>query len=100
VLQSLELRTRQAAGDDLSHGELLFRLLSDEAERRDSKRLDVRLRRVSFDVPRRSRTSTDLDRDHSEVHAGRSQEIDETTSEDLPRLLVDDKANTRGESAA
>lgn len=27
VLQSLELRTRQAADDDLSHGEFLFRLL-------------------------------------------------------------------------
>jgi len=33
VLQSLELRTRQAADDDLSHGEFLYRLLSDEAER-------------------------------------------------------------------
>lgn len=52
VLQSLELRTRQAADDDLSHGEFLFRLLSDEAERRDSKQLDVRLRRASFDGPR------------------------------------------------
>lgn len=52
VLQSLELRTRQAVDDDLSHGEFLFRLLSDEAERRDSKQLDVRLRRASFDGPR------------------------------------------------
>ena len=52
VLQSLELRTRQAADDDLSHGEFLFRLLSDEAERRDSKQLDVRLRRANFEGPR------------------------------------------------
>ena len=52
VLQSLELRTRQAADDDLSHGEFLFRLLSDETERRDSKQLDVRLRRASFEGPR------------------------------------------------
>ena len=52
VLQLLELRTRQAADDDLSHGESLFRLLSDEAERRDSKQLDMRLRRASFDGPR------------------------------------------------
>lgn len=49
VLQSLELRTRQAADDDLSHGEFLYRLLSDEAERRDAKQLDVRLRRASFE---------------------------------------------------
>lgn len=52
VLQSLELRTRQAVDDDLPHGEFLFRLLSDEVERRDSKQLDVRLRRASFDGPR------------------------------------------------
>jgi DNA replication protein DnaC len=52
VLQSLELRTRQAADDDLSHGEFLYRLLSDEAERRDAKQLDMRLRRASFDGAR------------------------------------------------
>jgi DNA replication protein DnaC len=52
VLQSLELRTRQAADDDLSNGEFLYRLLSDEAERRDAKQLDMRLRRASFDGAR------------------------------------------------
>lgn len=52
VLQSLELRTRQAADDDLSHGEFLYRLLSDEVERRDSKQLDARMRRASFEGPR------------------------------------------------
>ena len=52
VLQSLELRTRQAVDDDLSHGEFLLRLLSDEVERRDSKQLDMRLRRAAFDSPR------------------------------------------------
>jgi DNA replication protein DnaC len=52
VLQSLALRTRQATDDDLSHAEFLFRLLSDEVERRDSKQLDVRIRRASFDGPR------------------------------------------------
>ncbi len=49
VLQSLDLRTRQAADDDLSNGEFLFRLLSDEVERRDSKQLEQRLRRASFE---------------------------------------------------
>ena len=49
VLQSLELRTRQAADDDLSLSDFLFRLLSDEVERRDSKQLEQRLRRASFE---------------------------------------------------
>ena len=48
MLQSLELRTRQAVDDDLSHGEFLYRLLTDEAERRDSKQLSMRLRRANF----------------------------------------------------
>ena len=49
VLQSLDLRTRQAVDDNLSHAEFLFRLLSDEVERRDHKQLDQRLRRASFE---------------------------------------------------
>ena len=52
VLQSLELRTRQAVDDNLAHGEFLYRLLADEVERRDGKQLDVRLRRASFEGPR------------------------------------------------
>ena len=49
VLQTLDLRTRQAVEDDLSHSEFLFRLCSDEVERRDSKQLDARLRRAAFE---------------------------------------------------
>jgi DNA replication protein DnaC len=49
VLQSLELRTKQATDDDLSHSEFLLRLLADEVERRDAKQLDMRLRRASFE---------------------------------------------------
>lgn len=49
VLQTLELRCRQAVEDSLSHGEFLYRLLSDEVERRDGKQLDQRLRRASFE---------------------------------------------------
>ena len=52
VLQSLELRTRQAVDDDLSHGEFLFRLLSDEVERRDGKQLGLRVRRAGFEGQR------------------------------------------------
>ena len=52
VLQSLELRSRQAVEDNVAHGEFLYRLLSDEAERRDGKQLDQRLRRASFESDR------------------------------------------------
>jgi DNA replication protein DnaC len=49
VLQTLELRTRQAIDDNLAHSEFLLRLLADEIERRDAKQLDQRLRRASFE---------------------------------------------------
>jgi DNA replication protein DnaC len=50
VLQTLELRTRQAVEDDLAHPEFLYRILLDEVERRDQKQLDLRLRRASFEA--------------------------------------------------
>jgi DNA replication protein DnaC len=49
VLDSLDLRLRQAVEDDLSHSEFLYRLFSDEAERREAKQLALRLRRASFE---------------------------------------------------
>ena len=49
VLQTLDLRMRQAVDGDLAHSEFLLRLLTDEVERRDSKQLDLRLRRASFE---------------------------------------------------
>ena len=49
VLQSLELRTKQAVDDNLALSEFLFRLLTDEVERREAKRLTVRLRRACFE---------------------------------------------------
>lgn len=49
VLQTLDLRTEQAVSGNLSHHEFLFRLCSDEVERRESKQLELRLRRASFD---------------------------------------------------
>jgi DNA replication protein DnaC len=58
VLQSLELRTRQAVDDALSHGEFLFRLLADEVERRDGKQLEQRVRRAGFE---HQRTLEDFD---------------------------------------
>ena len=52
VLQTLNLRTRQAVDDGVGHGEFLYRLLNDEAERRDGRQLDQRLRRASFESDR------------------------------------------------
>ena len=49
VLQTLDMRTRQAVEDELSHSEFLYRLLNDEVERRDAKQLDLRMRRANFE---------------------------------------------------
>jgi DNA replication protein DnaC len=49
VLQSLELRVRQAVDEQLSYEEYLIRLLTDEVERRDAKHLDQRVRRAGFE---------------------------------------------------
>jgi len=49
VLQTLELRMKQAVDDDLAMSEFLFRLLSDEVERREAKQLTLRVRRASFE---------------------------------------------------
>jgi DNA replication protein DnaC len=58
ILGSLDLRTRQAVEDDLSHLEFLYRLLDDEVARRDAKQLGQRLRRASFEP---GRTLEDFD---------------------------------------
>lgn len=50
VLQSLELRNREAVDDGLAHTEYLFRLLHDEVDRRESKQLTQRLRRANFEA--------------------------------------------------
>lgn len=74
VLQSLELRTRQAADDDLSHAEFLLRLMTDEVERRESKQLDMRLRRASFE------------------HAKSLEDFDFTFNPKLPKAKIIDLA--------
>ncbi len=58
VLQSLDVRVRQAVEDELSHEEFLVRLLTDEVSRRDARHLDQRVRRASFES---SRTLEDFD---------------------------------------
>lgn len=49
ILQTLELRTTQAAEDNLAPAEFLLRLFTDEVERREGKMLDQRLRRAEFE---------------------------------------------------
>jgi len=53
VLQTLDLRTNEAVDASLSHSEFLFRLCSDEVERRESKQLETRMRRAAFDGVKR-----------------------------------------------
>jgi len=50
VLQSLDLRNREATDDGLAHTEYLYRLLHDEVDRRESKQLSQRLRRANFEA--------------------------------------------------
>jgi len=49
VLETLELRVRQAAEDELAYSEFLVRLLADEVERREVRQLTLRLRRANFE---------------------------------------------------
>lgn len=49
LLHTLDLRTREAVDDNLAHTEFLYRVLSDEVERRDAKQLSLRIRRARFD---------------------------------------------------
>lgn len=49
VLESLQLRVEQAVEDKASYPEFLFRVVSDEVERRESKQLQTRLRRANFE---------------------------------------------------
>jgi len=48
ILETLDVRNRQAIEDKLSYVEFLERLLEDEVERRSQKQLMLRLRRASF----------------------------------------------------
>jgi DNA replication protein DnaC len=49
VLSSLDIRLQQATDGELSHIEFLYRLFTDEVERREAKQIQLRLSRASFD---------------------------------------------------
>jgi DNA replication protein DnaC len=74
VLGSLDLRVRQAGDDNLAPTEFLYRLLHDEVERRDSKQLDLRLRRANFE------------------HAKTLEDFDFTFNPQVPKTKVVDLA--------
>lgn len=52
VLQTLEVRQQQAVEDNLDASEFLFRVLQDELDRRDGKKLQERLARAGFENER------------------------------------------------
>lgn len=58
ILDTLDLRLREAAEGNLAPVEFLLRLLNDEVERRDGKQTDLRLRRANFE---HARTLEDFD---------------------------------------
>jgi len=49
VLESLDLRIKQAVEDQVSFPEFLLRVVTDEVERRDAKQLTTRLRKANFE---------------------------------------------------
>ena len=52
VLHTLELRRRQAVEENLDHPEFLFRILHDEIERREGKKLNEMIFRAGFENER------------------------------------------------
>jgi len=81
VLETLDLRSRQAVEENLSFGEFLYRVLNDEAERRDGKQLQVRIKQANFE---RCRTIEDFDF-HFNPQVPKARIIDLATCGFLPR---------------
>jgi len=70
LLDTLEVRTQQAIAEQWSYQEFLARLIQDEAERREHKRLEPRLRRGQVNTtksPRRNKVALSSAR---HVHPG------------------------------
>ena len=53
VLHTFDLRRKEAVDESLDYAEFLYRLCQDEVERRESKQLELRLRRASFETTKR-----------------------------------------------
>ena len=77
LLETLELRVRQAVEDDLDHYEFLIRLLRDEIERRDATMLQRRVRAAAFEGPKSL------------------EDFDFTFNSDIPKARIVDLATCR-----
>lgn len=75
ILDSYELRVRQAVDDQVLPGEFLVRLLRDEVERREAKQLAARLRKAAFE---HNKTLQDFDFAFNE-HVPKARVIDLAT---------------------
>jgi DNA replication protein DnaC len=53
MLQTLDLRTKQAVDGEVTPSDFLFRICCDEVERREARQLEQRLRRASFESTKR-----------------------------------------------
>ncbi|WP_438002511.1 hypothetical protein WMF26_28730 [Sorangium sp. So ce185] len=107
VLQSLEVRVRQAVDEQLSHEEFLVRLLSDEVDRRDGRQFDQRARRAGFDHPapgsaggRRGRGDSGGDVEHRAPDQPQSGVAFAVAADDAARRRVGDVGLIIGWSSA
>lgn len=76
ILETLDVRNQQAVQQKLSHVEFLGLVLNDEFERRENKKLRLRLRKANFQGER-TLESFDFDRPHLKLN--RSQVFDLAT---------------------
>lgn len=69
ILDTLETRTQQAIEQKLSHVEFLALLLNDEYERRENKKLNLRLRKANF-KPGRTIENFNFDAPNLKINTG------------------------------
>src|SRR5208283_3510084 len=85
ILDTLQVRNHQAVEEKLSHLEFLALILNDEYERRECKKLQMRIRRANF---RGDRTLESFDFDVPNLKLNRGQIYDLATC-----IFIEEKAN-------
>jgi DNA replication protein DnaC len=85
ILDTLEVRNRQAVEEKLSHPEFLALVLSDEYERRENKKLGLRLRKANFQG---DRTLESFKFDQPGLNVNKAQIFDLATC-----MFVDEQVN-------
>ena len=71
-LESLDVRLNQARDEELLHLEFLQRMVQDEIERREAKKLEKRLRSASFEEERRWKASISPSTQRSESRSSQT----------------------------